>query len=104
MPASTPISDYSALNESLLDLGGTPGNISTPNNTSTPNNKSVRSNTSVPGNIGGLIPKTYKLPVELVEKIERIAYWRREKIQDIVAAALEAYIANAVEEELQPHK
>ena len=64
-------------------------------NTSTPRNKGKKRKKSV------LVAKTYKLPKDLINAIERIAYWRRLKIQDVVADALRAYIGTATKEELQ---
>lgn len=56
------------------------------------------------GNIGvpALIVKTYKLPIDLVRQIENIAYWRRWKIQDVMAEALTMYLDAVPEEDRQP--
>lgn len=91
-------------------LGKDPSLISNENNYNTPSNTSVLSNISVPSNTSklnkhkntNLIPKTYKLPEELIEKIERIAYWRRRKIQEEVKNALEAYVSSAKPDEIKP--
>ena len=48
-----------------------------------------------------LIAKTYKLPKDLIRSVERIAYWRRVKIQNVVAEALKSYISSASKDELK---
>ena len=55
--------------------------------------KGVQRNTSV------LIPKTYKLPSDLVDQVGRVAYWQRRKVQDIVAEALSVFLRNIPNED-----
>lgn len=48
------------------------------------------------------IPKTYRVPREIVDKIDLIAYWRRKPVQDIVTEALSKFISRAKDSELTP--
>lgn len=69
-------------------------------NTSKPNNKSKTGNKSTPCNT--LVAKTYKLPVELVQQIENVAYWRRKKIQDVMAEAMTQYLDTIPADDQRP--
>lgn len=57
-----------------------------------------------PGNIGvpALIVKTYKLPIDLVQQVECVAYWRRRKIQDVMADAMTLYLDTIPTEDRRP--
>ena len=69
-------------------------------------NKSVqgkigkRKKKEVQRNTGVLVPKTYKLPSDLVDQVGRVAYWQRRKVQDIIAEALRTYLKGVPEEDL----
>ena len=54
-------------------------------------------NTSVPV----LAVKTYKLPLDLVRQVESVAYWRRKKIQDVMAEALTMFLDTIPAEDRQ---
>ena len=47
------------------------------------------------------IAKTYKFSTDVIEKINRIAYWQRRLVQDVVNDALRAYISTVPEEDLR---
>ena len=102
------IEDYSALSAPIFSelvsvpkkpiktkKKGTLGKSSKKGNTNTQKKTRKISKKSV------LIAKTYKLPQDLIQSMERIAYWRRVKIQDVVAEALKSYISSASKDELQ---
>lgn len=57
-----------------------------------------------PGNIGvpALIVKTYKLPIDLVQQVECVAYWRRRKIQDVMADAMTLYLDTIPADDRRP--
>lgn len=57
-----------------------------------------------PHSIGkaSMIVKTYKLPIWIVEQVERIAFWQRKKIQDVMAEALTMYLDAVPDEDRQP--
>jgi len=67
--------------------------------TSKSKKKGVQRNASV------LVPKTYKLPSDLVEQITNVAYWRRWKIQDVIAEAMKVFLEGIPEDEkaIIPH-
>ena len=106
------ITPYAALTEPIpSDFNSAPSNSENTSNKGTPRTLRNTSKTSTPSKIsktskkrnkGVLIPKTYKLPQDLITSIERIAYWRRIKIQDVVSDALRAYIETAQEDDIKP--
>ena len=104
MAKNNTIGDYGSLLGDGFALPPKPtlgkDNSSVPGNISTPNNTGKHSNPTTPKKSSTLIAKTYKLPADMVRKIEAIAYWRRERIQVVMSAALEAYIAQADASEL----
>lgn len=107
---TTKVYDYSMATAPLLDdLGesvpdnssntkkkGNKKKIGKNNNTRTRGTEVKTSNKSV------LVAKTYKLPKDMIQSVERMAYWRRLKIQDVMAEALSVYIATVPKEDLKP--
>ena len=51
--------------------------------------------------VPSLIVKTYKLPLYLVRQVESVAYWRRKKIQDVMAEALTMFLDTIPAEDRQ---
>ncbi len=51
--------------------------------------------------VPSLIVKTYKLPLDLVRQVESVAYWRRKKIQDVMAEALTMFLDTIPTEDRQ---
>ena len=51
--------------------------------------------------VPSLIVKTYKLPLDLVRQVESVAYWRRKKIQDVMAEALTMFLDTIPAEDRQ---
>jgi len=51
--------------------------------------------------VNTLVCKTYKLPEDLVLSVERIAYWQRRKIQDVVAEAIRQYRDTVPEDDVR---
>lgn len=69
-------------------------------NTSKSNNKSKSCNNSTPSRT--LVVKTYKLPIDLVQQVECVAYWRRKKIQDVMADAMTLYLDTIPADDRRP--
>ena len=74
-------------------------NKSKTDNTSKPRKMSKNRKKSTPVNT--LVCKTYKLPEDLVLSVERIAYWQRRKIQDVVAEAIRRYRDTVPEDDVR---
>ena len=94
VPDMTDVPDKSTILSKTSDTN-------TPKKKGKPNKSSKTCKTGKSGNKSVLVPKTYKLPLEIVEKIERASYWRREKIQVIVARALSQYLDTVPSEEFK---
>jgi hypothetical protein len=100
----TPNYDYGALTAPLPFVVG-PQDV-LPSNTKKKNNKvnmKKAGKARNPSNIGvpALIVKTYKLPLDLVRQVESVAYWRRKKIQDVMAEALTMFLDTIPTEDRQ---
>ena len=48
------------------------------------------------------IPKTYRFQPELIEKIQRVAFWQRRNIQDVLAEAIQKYLDSINEDFKRP--
>ncbi len=83
-------------------IRGKSSNAETPIKPRKTGNAGKKGKRSKKGKKDTLIAKTYKLPPNLVQDVERIAYWQRRKIQDVVCSALSAYIETVEKEDLKP--
>ncbi len=81
---------------------GNMGNTNKRSNSRNTRKKGTIKNRGKGSTLGVLVAKTYKLPKSEIEEIERIAYWQRRKIQDIVAEALARYASSIDEEDKRP--
>lgn len=101
----TPNYDYGALT-APLPFVVEPQDV-LPSNTIKKNNKvnmKKAGKARNPSNIGvpALIVKTYKLPLDLVQQVESVAYWQRRKIQDVMADAMTLYLDTIPAEDRRP--
>lgn len=48
------------------------------------------------------VPKTYRFQPELIEKIQRVAFWQRRNIQDVLAEAIQKYLDSINEDFKRP--
>ena len=72
-----------------------PGNAGTMRNTA----RQRQSKSGKNGKTDKFVPKTYKFPPELIELVNRVAYWQRRHMQDIIAEALLKYFETVPEED-----
>lgn len=101
----TPNYDYGALT-APLPFVVEPQDV-VPSNTRKKNNKGNMKKAGKARNLGSigvpaLIVKTYKLPIDLVRQIENVSYWRRKKIQDVMAEALTMFLDTIPAEDRRP--
>jgi len=96
---------------------GTSGNTKkkgTPSNNGTTETPISTGKTGLLGNTGksgildttynrkDLVPKTYKLPLVLVNAVERVAYWQRKEKQTVIAECISKYLQTVPSEDLKP--
>ena len=48
------------------------------------------------------VPKTYRFQPVLIEKIQRVAFWQRRSIQDVLAEAIQKYLDSINEDFKRP--
>ena len=75
-----------------------------PSNAGTMRNTARQSKSCKNGKTDKFVAKTYKFPPKLIELVDRVAYWRRQNKQDIIAEALIMFFDSVPEEDKQEIK